>query len=93
MQSAAAQIVPMQSQVPELPATEAEIGRIIGTVDDSLIARIAATGVTHAELLEVYLLLAGDDHLESAIGEPTGRLAQVIKLLTEEQAWRGRLDV
>jgi hypothetical protein len=83
----------MQNQVPQLPATEAEIGRIIGTDDDSLIARIAAMGVTHAELLEAYLLLAGDDHLESAIGEPTGRLGEVIKLLTEQQARRGRLDV
>ena len=79
--------------VPQLPATEAEIGRIIGTDDDSLIARIAATRVTQRELLEAYLLLAGDDDPENTIVEPKGRLAQVIQLLTEEQSKRGRIDV
>jgi hypothetical protein len=79
--------------VPQLPATEAEIGRIIGTDDDSLIARVAATRVTQRELLEAYLLLSGDDDLESTIGEPTERLAKVIQLLTDEQAKRGRIDV
>jgi hypothetical protein len=83
----------MQTHVPQLPATEAEIGRIIGTDDDALIARIAATHVTHGELLDAYLLPAGDDQLESAISAPTGRLAQVIKLLIEEQTRRGRVDV
>ena len=58
-----------------------------------MIARIAATRVTCSELLEAYLLLAGDDQFESPVSEPTGRLAQVVKLLTQEQTWRGRVDV
>jgi hypothetical protein len=83
----------MQQHVPQPPASRADIGRIIGTDDDGLIARIAATRATHAELLEAYLLLAGDEQLESTVSKPTGRLAQIIKLLTEEQARRGRLDL
>ena len=50
-------------------------------------------GVTHGELLEAYLLLAGDGQLESTVSEPTGRLAQVIKFLREEPTRRGWSDV
>jgi hypothetical protein len=82
----------MQQLPFQLPASKAEICRVIGTDDEGLLARIAATQVTYVELLEAYLWLAGDDQLESSIGEPVGRLARLIDLLLEERVRRGQVD-
>ncbi len=83
----------MLQHLSHLPATRADIDKVIGAHDDGLITRIAATRVTCGELLEAYLLLAGDDQFDSPVGEPTGGVAQINQLLTEEQTRRGSVDV
>ncbi len=82
----------MQPHAFRFAASRTDIARIVGTSDERLIDRIAATQATNIELLEAYLWLEGDEQLEGAVGEPAGRLARVIDILTEEQDQLVHLD-
>jgi hypothetical protein len=67
------------------PATAEEVRSIVGPVDETVLARIVETGATPAEVLEAFTWTAADDRLGEELQRlPTGRVAQVYEILTED---------
>ena len=63
-------------------ATAAELVKILGPVDQVLIADIQRTGATAAEVLEAFTRLEGDDAVgKEARRSTTARVAEVMGIL------------
>jgi len=68
------------------PATGPEVISIIGQVDETILTRIIETGATPAEVLEAFTWTAADDQLGDELQRlPTGRVAAVYEILTEDE--------
>lgn len=58
------------------------IGRVLGPIDDSLAAELAATGATAEELAEAHAWVTGDEALVNDLRPlPKGRVAQLVDIL------------
>lgn len=67
------------------PATASEVRAIVGLLDDTVIARILATGASAAEVLEAYTWFTADDQLGTELERTCrGRVAQVYEILEDE---------
>ena len=75
----------MPEQPSVKPASASEVRAIVGEFDDTVIARIVATGATAAEVLEAFTWLTADDQLGTELERTcSGRVAQVYEILDEE---------
>lgn len=67
-------------------ATASEIVAIVGHLDDSVIARILATGTTPAEVLEAFTWTHADDQLgRELLRRPHGAAGSVFDILMREE--------
>jgi hypothetical protein len=65
-------------------ATASEIRELVGALDDSVIAGIAALGATQGEIIEAKAWLTADDDLHRELHRaPSGRVAQIVDILEE----------
>jgi hypothetical protein len=68
------------------PATASEIIEIVGHLDDSVIARILATGATPAEVLEALTWVSADDQLGTELQHGRhGAVGAVYDILLQEE--------
>lgn len=75
----------MPEQVSSKPASASEIRAIVGPLDDTVIARIVATGASSAEILEAFTWLMADDQLGTELERTCrGRVAEVCEILEDE---------
>jgi hypothetical protein len=66
-------------------ATVAEIRRMVGDVDDSVVSNIIRTGASAAEVLQAVQLIRGGGALEDEAGhEPHGVVKAVYEILEAE---------
>jgi hypothetical protein len=73
-----------------VPLNRAEIIRVLGEVDDVIIAQIVASGATAQELAEAQAWVSNDEPLLNS-GKPlpagrVGQLAEILSKLEEERA-------
>lgn len=67
------------------PAPAEEIRRIVGPLEDAVIARIRATGATASEVLEAYMWATADDSLGEQLGRSKrGVVGEVYEILASE---------
>jgi len=67
--------------------TREQVTAVLGRVDDVLIAQIIATGASKEELTEAYAWVAAEDALmNEGRAFPTGRVANLVRLLAEIEA-------
>jgi len=67
-------------------ATASEIIEIVGHLDDSVIARILATGGTAAEVLEAFTWATADDQIGTELRHGRGGIAgEVYEILMQEE--------
>jgi hypothetical protein len=67
-------------------ATVAEIRRMVGDVDDSVVSNIIRTGASAAEVLQAVQLIRGGGGLEDEAGhEPHGVAKAVYEILETEE--------
>jgi hypothetical protein len=68
-----------------LPATASSVVRIVGPLEDGVIASILSTRATEAEVLEAVKWFTADDGLGAEVRHTrTGRVAQVYDILAAE---------
>jgi hypothetical protein len=68
-----------------LPATASGVVRIVGPLEDDIIASIVSTRATEAEVLEAVKWFTADDGLGADLRRiRTGRVAQVYDILAAE---------
>jgi hypothetical protein len=73
------------SAKPSRPVTASEVVRLVGPLEDAVVARIIDTGATAAEVLEAFTWLTADDDLGTELERTrTGRVAQVYDILAPE---------
>ncbi len=73
-------------------ATASEIVAICGHLDDGVIARIAATGATPAEVLEALTWFTADDQIGTELQHGrTGAVGAVYDILMEDEPEPGEL--
>ncbi len=76
-----------------LPATASGVVRIVGPLEDDVIARIISTHATEAEVLEAVKWFTADDDLGAEVRRTrTGRVAQVYDILSAEAQYDDELD-
>ncbi len=62
--------------------TKEGIARVLGSVDNSLVVEIAATGASEEELAEAHAWVVSDEALMSDLRPlPKGRIAQLVDIL------------
>ena len=67
------------------PASASQIRAIVGPLDDTVIARIVATGASAVETLEAFTWLMADDQLGTELERTCrGRVAEVHQILEDE---------
>ena len=65
------------------PLTQEAVRKVIGPVDESLVADLVATGATQEELAEAYAWSVSDEALlNEGRALPSGRVGQLVDLLT-----------
>jgi hypothetical protein len=75
------------------PATASGVVRIVGPLEDGVIASIIATRATESEVLEAVKWFTADDNLGSEVRRTrTGRVAQVYDILSAEAQEDDELD-
>lgn len=69
--------------------THDEVTAICGHLEDLKVAEIIGTGATAAELEEAVQWIAADDAIgETRLSPPTGRVAELVEILTtEDEEW------
>jgi len=76
------------------PATASGVIRIVGPLEDDVIASIVSTGATEAEVLDAGKWFTADDGLGTEMQRTrTGRVAQVYEILAAEAQDEGELDL
>lgn len=76
------------------PATASGVVRIVGPLEDGVIANIISTRATEAEVLEAVKWFTADDNLGSEVRRTrTGRVAQVYDILAAEAQDDDELDM
>jgi hypothetical protein len=76
-----------------LPATVSGVVRIVGPLEDDVIASILSTRATEAEVLEAVKWFTADDGLGAEVRRSrTGRVAQVYDILAAEALDDDELD-
>ncbi|WP_173931177.1 hypothetical protein [Chelativorans sp. Marseille-P2723] len=74
--------------------TREGVQRILGPVDNTLLAEIAATGANERELAEAHAWLVNDDALVNEFRPlPTGRIAELVDLLQRYSGAGGEEDM
>jgi hypothetical protein len=82
-----------QSEKLALPATASAVIRIVGPLEDGVIASIVSTDATEAEVLEAVQWFT-DDNLDAEMRHPpTGRVAQVYDILAAESQDEDEFDL
>ena len=83
-----------QREKPAPPATASGVIRIVGPLEDDMIASILSTHATEAEVLEAVKWFTADDGLGSELRHTrTGRVAQVYDILAAEAQDEEDLDM
>ena len=83
-----------QSEKLALPATASAVIRIVGPLEDDVIASIVSTRATEAEVLEAVQWFTDDDNLDAEMRHTlTGRVAQVYDILAAEAQDDDELDL
>ncbi len=76
-----------------LPATASGVVRIVGPLEDDVIASIVSTRATEAEVLEAVKWFTADDNLGAEVRRTrTGRVAQVYDILSAGAQYDDELD-
>lgn len=76
----------MTRKHPHHAATAGDIVRIVGPIDDGIIAQIIATGATAEDVAEAATWLSTRDYFQRVAHEAApGRIAQVYHLLDAER--------
>lgn len=71
----------------ERPATRAEIGDMLGDLDDATLLEIMATQASPREVEEAAMWLAGEDDVMGDLRKPLdGRAAAVYRILVAREA-------
>jgi hypothetical protein len=77
-----------------LPATASGVIRIVGPLEDDVIASIVSTRATEAEVLEAVTWFIADDNLGAEMRHRrTGRVARVYDILAAEAQDDDELDL
>ena len=75
----------MAKKSEEKPATESDVRRILGTVEDDLVMEVLATGATADEILEAYEWVSSEDRLGTDLDHTKrGRVAAVYDILVRD---------
>lgn len=73
--------------------TKEAVVRVLGPVDDSLAAELAATGASEEELREAYAWVVNDEALVNDLRPfPKGRVAELAEILRPLEAPLGPAD-
>jgi hypothetical protein len=84
----------VQREKPAPPATASGVIRIVGPLEDGMIASIISTRATEAEVLEAVKWFTADDNLGADLRRMrTGRIAQVYDILAAEAQDDDEIDV
>lgn len=74
--------------------TRQAVEDILGPVDNALVAEIAATGATPAELQEAHAWVMSDDALVNDFRPmPKGRVAELVEILYRQEGPAGEEDM
>lgn len=62
--------------------TKNAVERVLGPVDDNLVAELALTGATEQELLEAHTWITNDEALVNEFRSlPSGRIGELVRIL------------